>query len=96
VAAITGPASVQVGNPATFDATGSSPGSNRRHEAIEEYWWDFGDGQQAITRAPEATITHSYAQPGTYTARVTVHTLDQRTATATTTIAVTSIFGGSS
>jgi PKD domain len=93
VAGITGPASVQVGNPATFDATASSPGSNRRHEAIGEYWWEFGDGQQAITRAPEATIAHSYAQPGTYTARVTVHTLDQRTATATTTITVTSIFG---
>ena len=41
-------------------------------------------------------IAHSYAQPGTYAARVTVHTLDQRTATAATTITVTSIFGGSS
>ena len=96
VAAITGPAAVQVGNLATFDASASSPGSNRRHEAIGEYWWDFGDGQQAITRAPDAMIAHSYAQPGTYAARVTVHTLDLRTATATTTITVTSIFGGSS
>jgi PKD repeat protein len=94
VAAITGPASVQVGNPATFDASASTPGSNRRHEAIGEYWWDFGDGQQAITRAPDATIAHSYAQPGTYTVRVTVHTLDLRTATATTPITATSIFGG--
>jgi PKD domain len=93
VAAISGPASVQAGNPITFDASASTPGSNRRHEAIGEYWWDFGDGQQAITRAPDATITHSYAQPGTYTVRVTVHTLDLRTATATTTITVTSIFG---
>lgn len=35
------------------------------------YRWDFGDGSPILETA-EATVTHSYAQPGTYQVRVEV------------------------
>ncbi len=54
------------GSPSTFDgsASVSAVGSIVDHE------WDFGDGQRAATSA--ATTTHTYATPGTYSARLTV------------------------
>jgi hypothetical protein len=36
------------------------------------YRWDFGDGTAFTTASPEASITHKYARPGTYTVRVEV------------------------
>ncbi|MFT4050117.1 MAG: beta-propeller fold lactonase family protein [Solirubrobacterales bacterium] len=53
------------GNTATFDATASSDPDG----SVAGYSWSFGDGQSA-TGAP-GRITHTYAAPGTYTARVT-------------------------
>lgn len=98
VARITGPAALRVGQQGTFDATASTPRFTGpgvlRTQVIGEYWWDFGDGQQAITRADAPAISHSYAQPGAYTVTVTVHTLDLRAATAATTTTVTTPFGG--
>ena len=51
---------------------------------ITSHHWDFGDG----TRADGATVTHAYADPGTFTATLTV-TDDSRVANATTTDTVT-------
>jgi PKD repeat protein len=61
----------------TADGTDPDGGSLR-------YSYDFGDGSPAETgRRP----THTYAQPGTYTARVTV--TDRQGATASAQIAIT-------
>jgi hypothetical protein len=38
--------------------------------SVAGYQWDFGDGQSATTTTPGTT--HVYAQPGAYTARLTV------------------------
>ena len=49
---------------------------------ISGYTYDFGDGQ--TVDSPNATMTHTYAQPGTYTAKVTVSVLvDGATQTTT-------------
>ena len=47
----------------TFDGTASTDDGS-----IATYAWDFGDGETADT----ATITHTYADAGTYTAKLTV------------------------
>jgi hypothetical protein len=82
-----GPGGYEVGDPVTLSAAASTPGSGRTGVIIE-YWWDTGDGTQVITRVPDADITHVYRQPGVYTARVTVHTGNLQTSTATTTVTV--------
>lgn len=48
------------------------------------YQWDFGDGSPAVSGAQ---VTHTYAQPGTYTAEV-LAVNDLGSATATTTVRV--------
>jgi hypothetical protein len=40
--------------------------------AISAYYWDFGNGQSAITTG--STINHRYTAPGNYVARVSVRT----------------------
>jgi PKD repeat protein len=61
VAEAGGPYYGTAGQPITFDGR-SSQG------AITSYTWDFGDG----TSASGAIVSHVYASPGTYTARLTV------------------------
>jgi hypothetical protein len=73
--------------PVTLSAAASTPGSGRTG-VIVEYWWETGDGTQIITRASDPEITHQYRQPGVYTARVTVHTGNLQTSTATTIIVI--------
>lgn len=61
--------SVSVGAPGTatsFDASGSTDPDG----TIAGYDWSFGDGTSAMTTAPGTT--HVYADPGDYTATVTV------------------------
>jgi PKD repeat protein len=38
--------------------------------AIADYSWDFGDG--TLVSGPSATVSHTYAAAGTYTAKLTV------------------------
>ncbi|UDY34892.1 PKD domain-containing protein [Dermatobacter hominis] len=70
---------VLAGDQVTFDG-----GDSRPSVGITSYEWDFGDG----TTATEARTTHAYAQPGTYTARLTVRSGNQ-SATDTTVVTVT-------
>jgi YVTN family beta-propeller protein len=51
---------------ATFDASNSSDSDG----TVAGYSWDFGDGQTATGSQP--TVNHDYAQPGAYTATLTV------------------------
>jgi len=64
VAAIQAPAAVPLGQPATFDGTGSKAENGR----ITGWHWDFGDG----TGAEGQTASHVYAKPGTYQAALTL------------------------
>jgi hypothetical protein len=57
-------ASAPAGQPTSFDASPSQPGST----PITSYAWDFGDGSTATTTNP--TIAHTYGLSGTYQASV--------------------------
>lgn len=59
-----------------FDASGSTDSDG----TITEYAWDFGDGESQSVETPG--VSHTYAQSGTYTARLTVK--DDRGSTAST------------
>ncbi len=69
---------VAAGAATTLDGSASTPAG-----AIEEAHWNFGDGTSADT----LTAKHTYAQPGTYTARLTV-TNSAGSDSATTTVIV--------
>jgi PKD repeat protein len=72
-----GPYSGEVGNPVTFDGSGSVDPDG----TIVSYDWDFGDGGTGTGVSP----THTYAGAGTYTVTLTVTDNDGATDTATTT-----------
>lgn len=38
----------------------------------ESGWWDFGDGSALEPFAPDQHVSHAYAKPGSYTAKLTV------------------------
>jgi len=64
----------------TFDANDSydpDPG-----DSIEDWLWDFGDGSTATGE----TVTHSYAETGTYTATLTVFDTEDANDSETETI----------
>jgi PKD repeat protein/flagellar hook assembly protein FlgD len=67
-----------VNDPVRFDGSGSRPAVG-----IDSYRWDFGDG----TTAEGASVDHTYATTGTYTATLTV-TAGGRTETDTAVITV--------
>ena len=66
-AAIKGPGMASVGEPVTFSAANSQPGTG----AIAGYLWQSGDGNDTA-QVPEDSFTTIYAQPGTYYPEVTV------------------------
>jgi PKD repeat protein len=72
--------------PLAFDGSGSTGGSRR----IKSYEWDFGDGAFGVGPA----LSHVYARPGTYTARLTLTVASDgacgNTADDTVTVTVTS------
>jgi hypothetical protein len=63
----------------SFDGTGSSDPDG----SIASYAWSFGDGMSGAG----ATVTHTYAAVGTYTAKLTV--TDNRGATSTSSVTIT-------
>jgi hypothetical protein len=66
VANFSGPATVQVGQGATFDASASQVAFG----SITSFTWDFGD---LTTAGPlgSALVSHSYSKPGTYQVKLT-------------------------
>jgi PKD domain len=54
------------GSASSFDASGSSSADS----TVASYQWSFGDG--STTASGSASVTHTYARPGTYTAQLTV------------------------
>ena len=57
-ARLSGPATARVGQPVSWDASGSSD----PHEQPLQYNWDFGDG----THGDQAKVEHVYQAPGFY------------------------------
>jgi PKD repeat protein/uncharacterized protein YraI len=66
VAEVGGPYTGQVGSPISMAGTATDPGLI--DQAGLTYGWDFGDG----TSGSGPVVSHSYAQAGSYTARLTV------------------------
>jgi hypothetical protein len=76
------PASGEVPLSVTFDGSKSTDNDG----SITGYNWNFGDG---FTQIGNATMSHVYKTPGTYTASLTVTDNSGLTATATQTLQVT-------
>jgi DNA/RNA endonuclease G (NUC1) len=83
IAAITGPASISEGGSATFDAAGSIDPNG----SVVSYAWDFGDGATGSGVA----VTHTFAQDGVFTVRVTATDNDGLVDSATFAITVSNV-----
>jgi DNA/RNA endonuclease G (NUC1) len=84
LATATGPINALAeGGTASFSAAGSLDPNG----TIASFSWDFGDGGAATGE----TVTHVYAQDGTYTARLTITDNDGLTDTATMVVNVTNV-----
>jgi DNA/RNA endonuclease G (NUC1) len=84
LASMTGPANaIEEGGSATFDASGSLDPNG----TIASYAWDFGDGNTGSG----VSVSHTFAQDGAFTVRVTVTDNDGLTDTATFNISVTNV-----
>ncbi len=70
------PTTVEVGEPVSFDGSGSSDDQQAPNEL--NYTWDFGDDSPA---ASGQSVTHAYENAGTYTATLTVTDADGLSAT---------------
>ncbi|MBI4814765.1 MAG: PKD domain-containing protein [Deltaproteobacteria bacterium] len=77
-----GPYSVKVGVAVNLDGSGSADPDG----TIATYAWDFGDSGQGTG----AMVSHTYAQAGTYTVRLSVTDDDGAIGQATTVVVVTS------
>jgi hypothetical protein len=78
-----------------FNFSGEVSGNVERPDAT--MLWEFGDGASNTSSvggpAPPTRVTHVYAAPGTYTARVTITNADGESATAQTTVVVKTLTG---
>jgi hypothetical protein len=84
LASLTGPAgALAEGASATFDASGSLDPNG----TIASYAWDFGDG----STGSGVSVSHTFAQDGAFTVRVTVTDNDGLTDTATFNVNVTNV-----
>jgi PKD repeat protein len=77
------PIDAKVGEPITFDGSGST--DDRQAPEQLGYAWSFGDGESATGQ----TVHHAYAAPGTYEVTLTVTDADGATGTDTITVTVT-------
>jgi PKD repeat protein len=82
-AVINAPSQGQVGQPITFSGSGSNVGNN----AIVRFAWNFGDGASANGQ----TVTHVYAQPGSFVVTLTVTTNQGLSDTASQTIYISQV-----
>jgi PKD repeat protein len=79
------PTPVHVGTTTYFDAGGATVGAGA---SIVDYTWTWGDGtSDTVTTAAQAS--HTFGTAGTFTVRTTVRDSLGRTASTTTTVAVT-------
>jgi PKD repeat protein len=70
---------------ASVDGSASMPGSH----PIATYQFDFGDGTQIVTNAPNAQAQHTYAAAGAYTvALIVTDTAGRRSTPATATVTI--------
>jgi DNA/RNA endonuclease G (NUC1) len=84
LATIEGPAAaIAEGDSATFTAAGSLDPNG----TIASYAWDFGDGSTGAG----ASVTHTFAQDGAFTVRLTITDNDGLTDSATFTVNVTNV-----
>jgi len=79
-----GTVSVGVGEDVEFDGSASEA---RGDATIDEYDWDFGDGNDDTGE----TVTHSYDETGTYTVTLEVTDSNGATGEATVTVEVTDL-----
>jgi DNA/RNA endonuclease G (NUC1) len=83
-AAIAGPAgAIAEGTSATFDASSSIDPNG----SIASYAWDFGDG----STGSGVSVSHTFAQDGAFTVRVTVTDIDGLSDSATFVLNVTNV-----
>ncbi len=84
IGAIAGPAgAISEGDSATFSASGSLDPNG----SIVGYIWDFGDG----TSGSGVSVTHTFAQDGVFTVRLTLTDNDDLTSTTTFSVTVTNV-----
>lgn len=58
------------------DPLGMTVSFHNRSSGGAAGWWDFGDGSALEPLAPnQDVVTHTYANPGTYVAKLTLHNL---------------------
>jgi uncharacterized delta-60 repeat protein len=78
------PAAPVAGQPVTFTATATPTAG----DTIAAYGWNLGTGDSAFTDASGATVTKTFAAPGTYTVAVQATDDDGFSATSTQTVTV--------
>jgi len=83
IAAIDGPASIAEGDSAAFSAAASIDPNG----SVVSYAWDFGDGATGAG----VSVTHTFAQDGVFTVRVTATDNDGLDDSATFTITVSNV-----
>lgn len=87
-AVIAGPGNGYVGEPVSYDASGSTPGSS----PIVSYQWNFGDGTSSGSSA-NPTITTLYNYAGSFQVSVVVTDQNGLSSSATTDITISTRLG---
>jgi hypothetical protein len=64
------PSTITAGKPVIFDASESKPTSGTE---IEDYEWEFGAGTTSVPEGAQPKVEHTFATPGEYVVKLTVH-----------------------
>jgi PKD repeat protein len=70
VASFTAPTTLTTGKPVIFDASASKPTAGAE---IEDYEWEFGAGTTPVPEGAQPKVEHTFATPGKYVVKLTVH-----------------------